>query len=387
MFTGGSYYNVYYNGNGYFGIYAFPKTEDPNGTTEDGRAYNTIKSSSLNGTNMSAELLVATYDMLVFTLDYFYGLKDQRGVESYYTEFADNKDTYLTGKTRDLSNGLFNLVNKSLDDLHSSYHFPGYYEVPSFKLKLESISQVGPKVNSWYNVLFEVQELFNNTYRFNEDRLPPDYRFIDGGKTAVIYLDGFQTATIEDPDGEDSHRFMTETMNAIMMENSQVENIVIDLSYNTGGNLGALIRVLGFMTEEPIEMSYINPTDKSKVTYFADVDTVAYTNVNWFFITSRVTFSAANLMASIGQNMGFATIIGTKSGGGASSIIPIVLPDGTFFHMSSLNVLSYRVGNEIDGYSYFSIEDGITPDYLLAVADTQKSAKIIETINLALTNG
>ena len=385
LFTGGSYYNVYYNGNGYSGIYAFPDSEDPTGATEDGRAYNAIKVSSLNGTDVTPDVLVATYDLLVFSLDYFFGLKSQREVETYYQVLAGTRDSYMTGKTRDLSNGIFNVVNKTLDDLHSSYHFPGYYEVPTFKLTLETVAQVGPTVRSWYDVLFEVQDLFNTTYSQTAGT-PPDYRFIDGGKTAIIYLDGFYTATVEDPDGDDSHRFMRETMDAIMLENRNVENIVVDLSYNTGGNLGALIRVLGFMTEQPIEMSYMNPTDQSNVTYFADVDTVAYTDVNWFFITSRVTFSAANLMTSIGQHMGFATILGTKSGGGASSIIPVVLPDGTFFHMSSLNVLSYRVGNEIDGYEYFSIEDGITPDYELAVADTQNAAKIIEAINLALAD-
>ena len=382
LFTGGSYYNVYYNGNGYSGIYAFPDTDDSTGETEDGRAYNTIKISSLNGTDVAPDVLVATYDMFVFTLDYFFGLKSQRGVETYYNVLSSTRDSYMTGKTRDLSNGLFNVVNKTLDDLHSSYHFPGYYEVPLFKLQLQTVAQVGSTVRSWYDVLFEVQALFNNTYQ-QTSGTPPNYRFIDNNKTAIIYLDGFHTATVEDPDGKDSHRFMRETMDAIMLENRNVENIVVDLSYNTGGNLGALIRVLGFMTEQPIEMSYMNPTDQSNVTYFADVDTVAYTDVNWFFITSRVTFSAANLMTSIGQHMGFATIIGTKSGGGASSIIPVVLPDGTFFHMSSLNVLSYRIGNEIDGYEYFSIEDGITPDYILPVADTQNAAKIIEIINQA----
>lgn len=386
LFTGGSYYNVYYNGNGYSGIYAFPDSEDTTGETEDGRAYNSIKVSSLNGTDIAPDVLVATYDLLVFSLDYFFGLKTQRDVETYYEELSGTRDSYMTGKTRDLSNGIFNVVNKTLDDLHSSYHFPGYYEVPTFKLTLETVAQVGPTVRGWYDVLFEVQDLFNTTYS-QTSGTPPDYRFIDNGKTAIIYLDGFYTATVEDPDGDDSHRFMTETMQAIMMENNNVENIVVDLSYNTGGNLGALIRVLGFMTEEPIEMSYMNPTDQSNITYFADVDTVAYTDVNWFFITSRVTFSAANLMTSIGQHMGFATIIGTKSGGGASSIIPVVLPDGTFFHMSSLNVLSYRVGNEVDGYEYFSIEDGITPDYELAVQDTQNPVKIIEVIDLALANG
>jgi hypothetical protein len=49
--------------------------------------------------------------------------------------------------------------------------------------------------------------------------------------------------------------------------------------------------------------------------------------------------------------------------------------------MSSLNVLSYREGNDIDGYTYYSIEHGITPDYVLEVEFIQTDTKIIEAIN------
>ncbi len=381
LFTSGSYYNVYFNGDGYFGVYAFPDNDDPNGDTEDGRAYNAMKTSSFNGEKVAPDVMLATYDALAFTLDYLFGLKDVRGVETYYTVLQNYRDTMLDGTTTSLGTGIFNFVNKGLDDLHSSFHFPGYYENPATQINLTSITQVGSRVAQWYDVLWAVQDVLVDAYP--TVNVPPDYRFIDDQKTAIIYLDGFYTATVEDPDGDDSDRFMKETMQAIFAANPNVENIVIDLSYNTGGNLGALLRVLGYMTEMPIEMSYMNPTDGSNVTYFVEVETEAYDEVNWFIMTSKVTFSAANLMTSIAQHMGFATIIGTQSGGGASSITPIVLPDGTMFHMSSLNVLSYRVGNDVDGYEYFSIENGIMPDYTLRVADLHNAAKIKEVIDQA----
>jgi carboxyl-terminal processing protease len=381
LFTGGSYYNVYFNGNNYTGIYAFPDPSDTVGSTEDGIAFNTIKTSSYNGLDIPADLIVATYDMLAFTLDYFFGLKEERGTVTHYDLLKPYNNTMLNGTTDGLSDGIFRFVTKTLDDLHSSHHFPGYYELKTTKFELTNIAQVGPSVRRWYETLWDVQEVLQTTYPTNTDNLPPNYRIIDGGKTAIIYLDGFHTATVEDPDGEDSNKYMRETLDSIFAESMNIENIVVDLSYNTGGNLGALLRVLGYMTEDPIEMSYLNPLDGSRVTYFAEIDTVAYTEINWFFLTSKVTFSAANLMASIGQQMGFATIIGTQSGGGASSIIPVVLPDGSFFHMSSLNVLSYREGNDIDGYTYYSIEHGITPDYVLEVEFIQTDTKIIEAIN------
>ncbi len=386
LFTSSSYYNVYYNGDGYFGIYAFPDKDDPQGNTEGGRAYNAMKASSKNGENIDSDVLVSTYDFLAFTLDYLFGLKSYREIESYYSVLRTYRDQMMTGTTSSLSQGIFNFVYKGLDDLHSSFHFPGYYEQPTLKINLTSINQLGNHVAGWYDTLWAMQDVHKAAYPTRPGNTPPDYRFIDNQKTAIIYLDGFYTATVEDPDGKDSDKFMKNTLNAIFLANPAVENIVIDLSYNTGGNIGALLRVLGYMTEQPIEMSYMNPTDGSNATYFIDVATVAYTNVNWFFITSRVTFSAANLMASIGQHMGFATILGTQTGGGASSITPIVLPDGTMIHMSSLNVLSYRVGNEVDGYTYFSIENGITPDVVLRVADTQNADKIKEAIQQALSS-
>ena len=51
-------------------------------------------------------------------------------------------------------------------------------------------------------------------------------------------------------------------------------------------------------------------------------------DVNWYILTSPVTFSAANLMTSMAKDGGFATIIGQDSSGGASSIEVILLPDG-----------------------------------------------------------
>lgn len=382
LFTSGSYYNVYYNGDGYYGVYAFPSSSDPSGDTEDGRAFNTIKLSSLNSTVIDDDVLMATYDMLVFTLDYFYGLKAYQNVTTYYNSLETIKNTMITGQVRDLSNGLFYVINQVLDDLHARYHFPGYYEPSNFLIPLTSIQQLGPRVKSWYTVFWQMQDVHAITYR-NSNNTPPNYRFIDDNRTAIIYLDSFDTATTEDLNRPDSDRYMSETMELIFSKNPDVENIVIDISYNRGGNLGALLRVLGYMTNQPIRMSFQNPLDKRNETYFIDVETNAYEHINWFILTSKVTFSAANLMTSIAKDMRFASIIGTKTGGGASSIIPVVLPDGTFFHMSSLNVLSYRIGNELEGYEYISIENGVTPDFILPLSDTQNPSKIIDVISRA----
>ena len=86
-------------------------------------------------------------------------------------------------------------------------------------------------------------------------------------------------------------------------------------------------------------------------------------------------------MTSMAKEMGIATIIGQDSSGGASSITLIITPDGTGLIISSNNILSTRVGNEVDGYEYLSIEYGIEVDYYMN--DVTSDEEIIATIDTA----
>lgn len=55
------------------------------------------------------------------------------------------------------------------------------------------------------------------------------------------------------------------------------------------------------------------------------------------------------------------------TGGGACSITPILLPNGTAFTMSSNSIEAYRTGagTEEDPYVYHNVELGINPDYVI----------------------
>jgi len=383
LFVGQTYYNVYYNGDAYYGVYGTGFSNASEG--EDAIAFDKIRSSSLAAKSMPYDLMLNTYDAQVFVLDYFYGLTANFGVESFYELTESYLDRFLTSKFT-LSNAIFDIQTKLLDDLHTSYGFPGYYTNKAYSIDLTSLDQLGLRVRTWYqDALWEVQDSIEKRW-VTEDKIS-NFRFLDLEKTtAVIYISGFETAssTEEKSPLNDTDAYMRKALDDIFLANPNVENIVVDLSYNTGGNLGALLRVLGYITEQPIQMSYQNPTDGSKVTYFAEIATDAYEEINWFFLTSGVTFSAANLMTAIGKHQGIATIIGTLSGGGASSITPILLPDGTFFTMSSLNVLSLRHDNGDGTYTYESIEYGIEPDYELLPADVQDDQKVFAKVQEAL---
>jgi len=352
LFCGGVYYDVYYNGDKLWGIDTFSISSSDEA---DIALQEQIRTSSYNTKTMATDMKWATYHYLALAFDYFYGLKEDHGVATYYNSLYSYAESMITGTDVNLYRKIFDIAY-AMDDLHTSHVFPGYYE-NVYDIGL-SISDLGPRSTTFYNGLWAVQDLLDVKYGSYNDI--PEYTLLDNDKIAVIHITGF---TIDTPDA------FKATLDKLP---ATVESVVIDLSYNTGGNVGAVLRIFGYMTENPIMYHSQNPADGATVTYYIESDYVAY-DYNWYILTSSVTFSAANLMTSIAKEQGIATILGQDSSGGASSIGAIYTPSGSCLLISTNNVLSTRVGNETDGYQYISVENGISVDYFMVnvASDTE----------------
>lgn len=372
LFLGDVYYDAYYNGDKIYGIDTFAISGD------DTELINQIRSSSKNGEDMAFDMKLATYNYMALVIDYFYGLKEDKNITSGYDIMSAYAKSLLTQGDQNLYNKLFDIAY-GLDDLHTSHAFPGYYETP-YSMGL-SLSDLGPGTVAFYEGLWAVQDKLVEKYGGDPetasastflDENRPEYTLLNNDTLAVIHLDGF---TIDTPD----------EFKAILDGlPTTVVDVVIDLSYNTGGNLGAVLRIWGYMTEESFNYHSQNPADGAAVTYYIESDYVAY-DYNWYVLTSGVTFSAANLFANIAKEMG-VPVIGQDSSGGASSIGVVITPDGSALIISTNNVLSTRVGNEVDGYEYLSIEYGIEVDYTMTdvTSDTQL-INVVEQIKSATT--
>ena len=75
-----------------------------------------------------------------------------------------------------------------------------------------------------------------------------------------------------------------------------------------------------------------------------------------------------------------------KTGGGACSITPILLPSGTVFTMSSNGIGATRSGTGTveDPYVYIDTEFGFNPDYSVGldlIYDTDTLVAIINPVN------
>ncbi|QMS85340.1 InlB B-repeat-containing protein [Candidatus Xianfuyuplasma coldseepsis] len=182
----------------------------------------------------------------------------------------------------------------------------------------------------------------------------------------------------------DSAVYMEMMLQEIEEENPTFTNIILDISWNTGGNVGALYRVLGFITDQPFEVSGMDGDTGGASTYYVDITGVPdYSHLNWYLLTTPTSFSAANSLANIFKVNDLGTVIGVQTGGGACSITPILLPNGTAFTMSSNNISAYRTGSGTaeDPYVYHDVEFGITPDIEIPITDIFTTSVLLDIIN------
>lgn len=189
---------------------------------------------------------------------------------------------------------------------------------------------------------------------------------LDFGSPWPFVVDVFDTVN------SDSAVYMEMMFDQILDIAPNLENVLLDLSWNTGGNVGALYRIVGFITDQPFRVSSIDRDTGGFSSSYVVIDGVpSYTNLNWALLITPVTFSAANSMATIFMENNLGPIIGKQSGGGACSITPILLPNGTAFTMSSNNINAYRTGTgtDEDPYVYHNNEFGIAPDYPINIQD------------------
>ncbi|MDL2291979.1 S41 family peptidase [Acholeplasma sp. OttesenSCG-928-E16] len=343
----GDAYDVFFNGDKIYGYSA--------SQLDDEAVLSQMYFSSYNYLSMSTEYkeYCVSYTALLF--DHFYGLKEEVLGDDYtsFNEYLDNySNKLIDSNDDDFSQGMRDFI-VGLDDSHSGMILTGIYQSIGYELPKLTLADLGPR-----------RKIFEETRKdlFEKVKDREMFEYLDNDKTLVVYFTGFDGQTLSDiKDGLKEYK-------------NTVENIVIDLSYNTGGNLGVTIELLGFLTDGMVPISYKNPTDLSTTTAQykkTALNTTRALSVNWYILTSKVTFSAANLMTFIAKDNNLATIIGDKSSGGACAIAYEVLPDGTMIVMSG----TFKLTDD----NYDSIEYGIDVDYQMN--DVTDRNELISLIN------
>ena len=201
------------------------------------------------------------------------------------------------------------------------------------------------------------------------------------GKTVIFVFDSFSDSVVE------PFKWSLD-----YAQKKGVDNFVIDLSCNTGGSSSVAVYMLSIMTGSG-DLSMKNTATGNKLTETAKVDKnldgkfnksddeVKY-DLNYAILTSRISFSSANLMPCKAQEKG-VKILGETSGGGTCMLSKLYYPEASAYTMSGTLMMLDKEGNDIDG--------GAKPDAELVTAGADGLADFsglydIDKINAAFTS-
>lgn len=310
------------------------------------------------------------YNELCLSLQFNYGLKDAHNIPSFGTLFAltGMEDRLLSPDALESNAALYDVIGGYIDDLHTSFRAASPY---AGDVKVKDYATV----KGWSD-----QRMRGGIARMHaaaEEAFPdgmPSYQEI--GNTAYITFDSFDADFSNEYYSmlqagqrvEDTIGIIMYAHSQIMRENSPIENVVLDLSKNTGGlEDAAIFTIAWFLGDCTIHLenaitgaqgshSYNIDTNGDKV--FDERDTVQH--LNRYCLISNVSFSCGNLVPAAYKSSGEVTLLGRRTGGGACVVQPLTTADGTYWQASG----QLRISTTTNG-SYYDADQGVEPDIVL----------------------
>ncbi|RMA77551.1 peptidase S41-like protein [Metamycoplasma subdolum] len=372
LFCSPNYYSLYFNGDNYSGVYF--------GLSDQDADINDFRNNFFATQLQSAQMRQDSINHLAFSYDFYYGLRDEKLNSNSFNEWlklSENdelEDNLLSQEPAKYSKGYFDFIYNKLNDRHSWIQMRSFFDGKDAKIS-------------------EFNSIIQNSPVRKEAKTSRD--ILSAGRTSTEYLtfykdmaritfDGFENATNHELETSttpwliDTYELLKKAMEEIQEKGSSVKNIVIDLSQNGGGYVSAMIKALGFLTNDNIairefeKLGNVSAWTKYKLNRSKSL-TYDPSDYNWTILTSNLTFSAANEFVSVFNDMELGLIVGKKSGGGACSIVPVILPDGT--------TISFSSNNQGVNKNWEIIENGIDVHKEIPLEDFYDDEKLWQAIN------
>lgn len=313
------------------------------------------------------------YSELCLMLDNLYGLKDAHNIQSFNQFFYQMgmDDDLLNPDPLTADNALNEFISLHLDDLHSS--FLGYSPCAGGRGIEGGIGLATIKSDQDIYYYKSVREkYYPNGAPFYEEV----------GNTAYITFDSFDSdffgeafynavANGEDIPGDTIGNIIL-AHNQIYRQDSPVENVVIDLSCNGGGDVDAAVFLQGWIEgDATFSVNNTFTGAQSTAVYRVDVnldrkfdrgDEVDDKNV--YCLISPNSFSCGNLVPMAFKSSQRVRLLGNTSGGGSCIVQQMSTAWGAYFTISSPNRMSF-----LKNGSFYDIDRGVEPDYTIDKID------------------
>lgn len=329
-----------------------------------------------------------TYLETCLSLQFNYGLKEKHNIPSFGTLFeqTDMAERLQSTDALEADVALLDVINGYIDDLHSGFRYASPYagNVP-VEANVNSIST--------NRIVSHMRKLKMTEMQVFPEGRPP---YQEVGNTAYISFDHFELNDAYDYydalENGGLENMLDDTIALIMYAHQQItradspiENVVIDLSTNTGGAADAAAYVIAwFLGECDLHLVDAMTGAQSTTVYHIDVngdrafdesDSVA--SLNRYCLISPVSFSCGNLVPCTFKSSCDVTLLGRRSGGGACAVQPLITADGTIWQVSS----RLRLSTVANG-SFYDVDEGAEPDVVIdKVADYYDREKLTNYIN------
>ena len=309
------------------------------------------------------------YNELCMMLDYFYGFKDTHKIDSFARFFHNvGFEEGLKGTNAETADrSIQRLISDFLSDGHSGWHAFSYL----------AGQRDDKAADATKTKLFDTVDRQKNARAgFYPDGVP-GYEEI--GNTAYISFDHFACYTMDGEDyysvenpldfgDDDTIGLIIKAHAMINRENSPIENVVLDLSANTGGmDNAAAVVICWFLGEAALSQTdnmtgamctSVYRADINRDRVFDEKDTIA--DKNLFCLISPCSFSCGNLVPCMFKESGRVTLLGRTSGGGSCAVMPVSSAWGTSFQISSNQRMSF-----LKNGAFYDVDRGADPDFVL----------------------
>ncbi len=338
----------------------------------------------VSASERSEELAQFTYNELCLFLNGNYGLKDEHKIGDSFDEYFETiglKDRLLDTDSNVFGLAMFELFAGYFGDFHSALTAPGPYMGKDKKYKLDDIENVAINMIVNNSNYYLYQNTRAETDLVDEDGVPIPY--MEVGNTAYITFDEFEMCpditdyydddfldNVEDYISRDTLALVHYSNEQINREDSPVENIVLDLSNNGGGECDCAAFLTSWILGNcSISIENAKTGSQYSATVWADVDfdkaideddSLDLGKYRFFCLTNMLSFSCGNLVPSLLDESGLVTLIGRTSGGGACVVQPGIAADGTSFCISSYSKLC-----TVKNGSFYPIDQGVGPDFTI----------------------
>lgn len=368
----------------------------------------------------SSALTDFTYKELCINLDLNYGLKKLHGnnfpsFDSYF-EYIGLKNKLLNPDPEIFCKALWDLCEAYFSDNHSNFKYASYYCGYDIAKKFAERVETGDENLLTGESLGKKIELYNTARQNVYGENIPGLEFSDNGKTAIVRFDHYTKSEHSDLNAiiNETNQKLGKTteeicdliktdyiaiyadidteyylycVNKMIKEKPEVENVILDMSNNTGGSCRTAVATLAWMLGE-VQTNITNSITGAKCSsvYVCDInadgtfdekDTIK--DKKLFCLISPASFSCGNMVPAMLKSSDRVVLLGETSGGGSACVYPTMATDSTTFRISSRYVMS-----ENKNGSNYDIDKGVEPHVRLqpeTLYDREKICGIVANMD------